>query len=665
MKSFIITVSVFLIVSTVKSQNNIPQQNDITICSPLQDNQASLTPTQYFSSLFTTEYWPARWTCGNWNTTEGVIYITSDILIFMAYLAIPLMLIGFMIKKKFQKYKLFLVLFSAFILACGFGHLLDAILFWKPMYRLSGFLRMITAIVSLSTVVALIKAIPLALSLKEKDEFEDQVRSRKEAEFVLANFVQYSPFASALINTSKEVIACSNLWKKLKVNDENEIDLLHLPIINKAFCLAVEGRIRYYESVFIEELNRYFRIEVRPWISSQNKNKGAILFLEDITEKRELQLNLVENNNQLSKLNNVLEDTCDQAKIGYWYFDVLNNELLWSKNIYEIHEVDFNKEIHVHEAINFYHQDFQEIISKRFSEALRHAKPYDLDLKIVTYKTKRSIWVKAMGEPIIKNGEVIAVKGLFQDIDERKRNELKIDDLNKNLENKVEKRTEEYKLLNLKLETTLENLNKSHKYLLETEKMASLGQLIAGIAHELNTPMGVIKASVYSLNNIKNNSLIASLTELRELDHIEYKALIKFLASLEYEDSYSTKDVRVFKRSIRVNLSKSDIPDKPTVENLLCSLNAFEFENYEYLFQIKNHVKILSIAVTLYTFFKNSERIKLAVDKSAKIVYALKSFTNNKEEENYHEFSLVKNINTVLTIYNSHFRQKVELEKYF
>ena len=45
---------------------------------------------------------------------------------------------------------------AQFILACGTGHLLEAIIFWHPVYRLSGLVKAFTAIVSWGTVIALV-----------------------------------------------------------------------------------------------------------------------------------------------------------------------------------------------------------------------------------------------------------------------------------------------------------------------------------------------------------------------------------------------------------------------------------------------------------------------------------------------------------------------------
>lgn len=63
--------------------------------------------------------------------------------------------------------------------------------------------------------------------------------------------------------------------------------------------------------------------------------------------------------------------------------------------------------------------------------------------------------------------------------------------LNEQLEQKVLDRTREIENSNLELTKTLKNLKLAQKQLIQSEKMASLGDLVAGIAHEINTPVGI------------------------------------------------------------------------------------------------------------------------------------------------------------------------------
>jgi two-component system NtrC family sensor kinase len=68
-------------------------------------------------------------------------------------------------------------------------------------------------------------------------------------------------------------------------------------------------------------------------------------------------------------------------------------------------------------------------------------------------------------------------------------------DLLRIMEEKVTKRTHE-------LAAAYKNLQQSQSQLIQSEKMASLGQMVAGVAHEINTPLGYVRSNIELLNTM-------------------------------------------------------------------------------------------------------------------------------------------------------------------
>lgn len=137
----------------------------------------------FFANLLDTSKWPSRWECGTWTDFHGWLYILSDVGIWLAYFAIPLILGIFLYKKKNAglPFPGVLLLFITFILSCGLTHLVDAVIFWAPVYKLSAVIRFITAVVSMGTVFALIRVAPKVMQFKSPEELELEVHDRTEA----------------------------------------------------------------------------------------------------------------------------------------------------------------------------------------------------------------------------------------------------------------------------------------------------------------------------------------------------------------------------------------------------------------------------------------------------------------------------------------------------
>ncbi|NJN61960.1 MAG: PAS domain S-box protein [Coleofasciculaceae cyanobacterium RL_1_1] len=99
-------------------------------------------------------------------------------------------------------------------------------------------------------------------------------------------------------------------------------------------------------------------------------------------------------------------------------------------------------------------------------------------------------------EVSFQTSESSQYSGSLFNITVHKENEAFVLQLNEQLEERVSKRTAELTKINQKLSSTLNELQQTQSRLLQSEKMTSLGQLVAGIAHEINNPMNFIHGNL-------------------------------------------------------------------------------------------------------------------------------------------------------------------------
>lgn len=131
------------------------------------------------------------------------------------------------------------------------------------------------------------------------------------------------------------------------------------------------------------------------------------------------------------------------------------------------------------------------------------------------------MWVLLSTRPTFnEDGAILHIDGIIQDIGERKRAETAIRELNEELEQRVIARTQELVTANLELkqvtgqlESAYSELQSTQSRMLQQEKMASIGQLAAGVAHEINNPMGFIISNLNSLK--KYTDKIISFTNFQ------------------------------------------------------------------------------------------------------------------------------------------------------
>ena len=116
-------------------------------------------------------------------------------------------------------------------------------------------------------------------------------------------------------------------------------------------------------------------------------------------------------------------------------------------------------------------------------------------------------WLLFTAAPLTDvDGKLVGAIETLQDVTERRRAEDELREYHIHLEDIVERRTSELEVANVKLEADREELEQllskveeAQQQLLQSEKMAAIGQLAAGVAHEINNPVGFVNSNLGTL----------------------------------------------------------------------------------------------------------------------------------------------------------------------
>jgi signal transduction histidine kinase len=211
------------------------------------------------------------------------------------------------------------------------------------------------------------------------------------------------------------------------------------------------------------------------------------------------------------------------------------------------------------------------------------------------------------------------------------------------LEIKVKERTFELVVSNRELEKTLNELRAAQSALVHSERMAGLGQLVAGVAHEVNSPAAAIQGAVDNLaENVQRLARRArelSDTRLSPQDRMRFFALVEQLAPrLAGARVEAPAQIRRQARELATRLAQLGVPHAENACRTLVEIGAAEAAyNLAQLAQSPvedQHANIRSLeALTGYLeqyayLFRNTHAIRTAIRRITRIVGALKGYSH-------------------------------------
>jgi len=461
-----------------------------------------------------------------------------------------------------------------------------------------------------------------------------------DLELIFDLLIRNSSTCSVLVDLDGNIIRFNDAYRELIGYTDDEIR-------SKANSLYVSKEAYDREVNFIDQLlkggksdiqftssrlakdNRVVQVEVTAILFTDKSGKPEFVLkrIKDITDSV---ISEEFNRNQQIFLKTVMQE----VPLRIYFKDKESRFIMNSKAHVKFLGFTSEKELLGKSDFDFFHEshaqqafDDEKFIMNTGESLVKEEK--------VVQKDGKTTWAQSVKSPLKDiNGEIIGTYGITRDITALKQAE----------ENLI--------LKNKQLEETIEELKRTQNKLAFAEKMAALGNLIGGIAHEINTPLGAIKASSSNISEVVDKINIDLPWLIKNATPTEINWLFSFLNEADSRDiSVFSREERQKKRELTTLFEENEIENAAIVADTLVSLK-LNYDNDLYLRFLKqpNAQKLLNILKVLFSLKRNTNNITVSVEKAAKVVRALRSYIYKNNTGEFEAADLTETINTVLIL---------------
>ncbi|HEY9904377.1 MAG TPA: PAS domain S-box protein [Candidatus Sericytochromatia bacterium] len=434
--------------------------------------------------------------CYLWKPGLVGLHVVSDSLIALAYYSIPLTLVYFVRKRRDLPFDWIFLLFGAFIVACGTTHILEVWTLWHPDYWLSGFIKAVTAAISLCTAVLLVPLMPKALALPSpaqlesaNHQLESEIKERIAAQTKLQDALVQLRFH--VENTPLAVIEFDNQFRVQRWSQQatNIFGWQAEEILNR--------RLDEQQFVFVEDVPSVQRDMTalldgsKPRLVGKNRNytkNGSVIYCEwynsalwnqsgelvsilalalDVTERTRAEQALKESE---ARYRTLIETSPDAISVT----DLNGKLLLCNRQVALLHGYDSETEILGQPACELLVPEERCLGKNNLQRVLRLGSIKNAEYLMLRKDGSR--FPAEVNASVIRDvqGNPQAIVGVVRDITERKLTEEALKKAQKDLTLRVEQRTAQLKQANDYLRVEIQERRLVEEALRQSEERLNL-----------------------------------------------------------------------------------------------------------------------------------------------------------------------------------------------
>lgn len=370
--------------------------------------------------------WMPHGHCFLWDPTILWPTVIADIAIAMAYFSIPLGILAIIRRRSDVKFHGVIWLFAAFILLCGLTHVISIVNLWNGYYGLHAIVKVLTAVVSVFTAIALFKhlnyfvTLPTQQKILEIERKQLHLEARENAELLFRQVSLNLPSSMMIINSEGEIIFSNTkaaaifgvTEEHFRQHNINEFINLELLNVSKTLGHTLDPDVEPNTPTYLtgrSHTGKEVELKIKESRFDINGEPHTMILIE---HAQPLLPRYEQPSDELKRIVNAAA----LSDVGVWEINLSTNEFWCSEKFCDLAHLDASKSNSLDDLRNHIFSEDLDEFDEALSNHLKHDASLDVCIRVVDSTANRS-WVRISGESTPNgDGEIGFLSGTISNI---------------------------------------------------------------------------------------------------------------------------------------------------------------------------------------------------------------------------------------------------------